>query len=110
MTDEEKDAQFYRDTESTAFPMLTDASSPLWILWAPEGLPKEHAARQSDDGIGVTSMEQAFEILGVTEEYVTMADIKSAYGVRMAENHPDKAAHMRAAFRELAAANPRKPN
>jgi preprotein translocase subunit Sec63 len=51
----------------------------------------------------VTSLRQAFEILGIPPGRITLADARAAYRTRIAEYHPDKVAHLGPELRELAA-------
>ena len=50
----------------------------------------------------VTSLRQAYEILGVPPGRITIEAARMAYRQRMAEYHPDKVAHLGPELRELA--------
>jgi hypothetical protein len=50
----------------------------------------------------VTSMRQAYEILGLRPGRTTITEVKKAFHARMAEYHPDKVAHLGVELRELA--------
>jgi DnaJ-domain-containing protein 1 len=51
----------------------------------------------------VTSMRQAYEILGLSPGRITLHAARTAYRALVAEYHPDKVAHLGPQLRELAA-------
>jgi DnaJ-domain-containing protein 1 len=53
--------------------------------------------------VRVTSLRQAFEILGLPPGRTTLSAARTAYRARMAEYHPDKTMHLGKELRELAA-------
>jgi len=53
--------------------------------------------------VRVTSLRQAFEILGIPPGRITLADARAAYRARIAEYHPYKVAHLKPELRKLAA-------
>jgi hypothetical protein len=54
------------------------------------------------DEIRVTSLKQAFEILGLPPGKITLSVAQAAYKARMLEYHPDRVAHLGTELRELA--------
>lgn len=67
--------------------------------------PRRDAAPPSSprDNVRVTSLRQAFEILGMAPGRTTLSVARAAYRARMAEYHPDKTMHLGKELRELAA-------
>jgi hypothetical protein len=52
--------------------------------------------------IRVTSMQQAYEILGIPAGRITLQEAKRIYRERISEYHPDKVAHLGKELRDLA--------
>ncbi|MGA7130514.1 MAG: hypothetical protein WBZ19_29640 [Chthoniobacterales bacterium] len=70
----------------------------------PRGTEERHASPPGTSGAArVTSMRQAYEILGLPPGRVTLEVARIAYRARMAEYHPDKVAHLGQELREVAA-------
>jgi hypothetical protein len=63
--------------------------------------PPPQAAASGD--IRITSLQQAFHILGLERGRVTLQQARTAHRARMAECHPDKVTHLAREFRDLAA-------
>jgi hypothetical protein len=62
---------------------------------------KESSPPRADTEVRVTSLQQAYEILGVPYGQISMA--KTAYRELLSQYHPDRVAHLGKAFRDLAA-------
>jgi hypothetical protein len=58
---------------------------------------------QEDEPTMVTSMRQAYDILGLPPGRISIKAARSAYRVRMMEYHPDRVAHLGPELRKLAA-------
>ena len=64
---------------------------------------EERQSPSSGANTSVTSMRQAYEILGLPPGRTTLKLARTAYHTRIAEYHPDKVAHLGQELRELAA-------
>jgi DnaJ-like protein len=63
---------------------------------------KRHESHTSSTNeVTVTSMRQAYEILGLQPGRKTLTEVRKAFRSRMSEYHPDKVAHLGVALREL---------
>jgi hypothetical protein len=69
----------------------------------PPGTEERQAPPRATGAARVTSMRQAYEILGLPPGRVTLEVARIAYRARMAEYHPDKVAHLGHELREVAA-------
>ena len=65
--------------------------------------PQRQESPPKPDEVRITSLRQAFEILGLPPGSVTLGVARKAYKARMLEYHPDKVAHLGPELRELAA-------
>jgi hypothetical protein len=70
---------------------------------APPPHTEERQSPPSGANTSVTSMRQAYEILGFPPGRTTLKLARKAYHTRIAEYHPDKVAHLGQELRELAA-------
>jgi hypothetical protein len=70
---------------------------------AEERQERREAATGASGEVRVTSMRQAYEILGLPAGRTTIQAARAAYRTRVAEYHPDKVAHLGEELRELAA-------
>jgi DnaJ like chaperone protein len=69
----------------------------------PPPRPKAPPSPATTEPVRVTSLQQAFEILGIPPGHTTLSVARTAYRARIAEYHPDKTMHLGKAIRELAA-------
>jgi hypothetical protein len=65
--------------------------------------PRRQEPPPKTDEVRITSLRQAFEILGLPPGKITLGVARIAYKARMLEYHPDRVAHLGPDLRELAA-------
>jgi hypothetical protein len=82
------------------YPLPFDEPVPWYA--DPPPTPRKQSL-PSPDKIQVTTLRDAYEILGLQPGRTTLSEAKAAYRLRMAEYHPDKVAHLGKELRDLAA-------
>ena len=73
--------------------------------WDPPPPPRQKPPpwqERVDGEVRVTSIQRAYEILGIPPGHITLQEARIAYRKRIAEYHPDKVAHLGQELRELA--------
>jgi len=86
----------FSEPEPLYEPRPQDREPPPQYEPPPRREPKDHVGE-------VTSLRQAFEILGLPPGRITLAEAKAAHRRLMSEYHPDKVAHLGEELRKLAA-------
>jgi hypothetical protein len=70
----------------------------------PPPRPQEPPPPHTEESVlRISSMRQAYEVLGLPAGRISLAAARIAYRARIAEYHPDKVAHLGQELRELAA-------
>jgi hypothetical protein len=65
--------------------------------------PRRQETPPKTDEVRITSLRQAFEILGLPPGKITLGVARITYKARILEYHPDRVAHLGSELRELAA-------